>query len=54
MKDKYSINHSKISEKKFKEIIKLFSLDLDTTNKIFNISRITINSLLVKKNDKNI
>ena len=32
MKNKY-INHSKISEKKFREIIKLFSIDLEYAHK---------------------
>ena len=49
MKNKY-INHSKISEKKFREIIKLFCEDLDATkiSHLSNISRITINNLLTK------
>ena len=43
MKNKY-IKHTHISERKFKEIIKLFSLDLEATkiSEIINISRNTI------------
>ena len=49
MKNKY-IKHTHISERKFKEIIKLFSLDLEATkiSEITNISRNTINMLLNK------
>ena len=47
MKNKY-IKHTHISERKFKEMIKLFSLDLEATkiSEITNISRNTINILL--------
>ena len=49
MKNKY-IKHTHISERKFKEIIKLFSLDLEATkiSEITNISRNSINILLNK------
>ena len=49
MKNKY-INHSKISEKKFREIIKLFSLDLEAIkiSKMVNISENTIDKLFYK------
>ncbi|OQY02277.1 MAG: hypothetical protein B6I26_01640 [Desulfobacteraceae bacterium 4572_130] len=49
VKNKY-VNNSKISEAKFREIIKYFALDLEA-NKIFiliNISRNTINKYLHK------
>ena len=44
MKNKY-VYRSRISEKKFREIVKLFSLDLeaDQTAKITGLSRNTIN-----------
>jgi transposase len=44
MKNKY-VYRSRISEKKFREVLKLFSLDLeaDQTAKIVNLSRNTIN-----------
>ena len=44
MKNKY-VYRSRISEKKFREIVKLFSLDLeaDQTAEIVGFSRITIN-----------
>ncbi|GHV47865.1 hypothetical protein FACS189499_06120 [Clostridia bacterium] len=46
MKNKY-IYHSKISEAKFREIVKLFSMDLNATQtaELANLSRNTINSL---------
>ena len=49
MKNKY-IKHMHISERKFKEIIRLFSLDLEANkiSEITNISRNTINTLLAK------
>ena len=53
MKNKY-INHSKISEKKFREIIKLFSIDLECTqiSKIISINRKTVNNLLNKVRER--
>ena len=53
MKNKYC-NRSRISEKKFREIIKYFSLDLeaDKISKLSGISRPTINKLLVKIREK--
>ena len=49
MKNKY-IKHTHISERKFKEIIRLFSLDLEANkiSEITNISRNSINALLAK------
>ena len=49
MKNKYS-NYSRISEGKFREVLKCFSLDLTSSNtaKLTNISRNTINSLFNK------
>lgn len=49
MKNKY-INRSKISEKKFREIVKLFSLDLTATqiSKLTFVNRNTINALILK------
>lgn len=46
MQNKYK-NHSHISEKKFREILKYFSLDFTATNtsKITGISRNTINKI---------
>jgi hypothetical protein len=48
MKNKY-ISRSKISEAKFRQIVKLFALDLDATqiSKIAGISRVTINRYLM-------
>ena len=53
MKNKYC-NRSRISEKKFREIIKYFSLDLeaDKISKLSGVSRPTINKLLVKIREK--
>ena len=49
VKNKYA-NRSKISEKKIREIIKLFSLDLDASQitKISGLNRNTINRYLVE------
>ena len=49
MKNKYS-NYSRISEGKFREVLKCFSLDLTSSNtaKLTGISRNTINSLFNK------
>ena len=49
MKNKY-IKHTHISEKKFRKIIKLFSIEIEATkiSHLSNISRITINNLLNK------
>ena len=49
MKNKYII-HSRISEKKFREILKLFCLDIEAkkTSQITGISRYTINRLYDK------
>ncbi|WP_338103468.1 IS1595 family transposase [Methanolapillus millepedarum] len=48
MKNKY-VNRSKISEAKFRQIVKLFALDLDATqiSQIVGVSRITINRYLM-------
>jgi len=48
MKNKY-ISRSKISEAKFRQIVKLFALDLDATqiSRIAGVSRVTINRYLM-------
>ena len=53
MKNKYC-NRSRISEAKFREIIKYFSLDLeaDKISKLSGISRPTINKILTKIREK--
>jgi len=53
MKNKYC-NRSRISEKKFREIIKYFSLDLEAEkiSKLSGISRPTINKILTKIREK--
>jgi len=49
MKNKY-VNHSKISEAKFREIVKYFSFDFTATNiaKLSGVSRVTINRYLAE------
>lgn len=49
MKNKY-VYHSKISEAKFRQIVKLFSLDLTATQiaELTNLNRKTIDALIVK------
>ena len=53
MKNKYGVR-SQILEKKFREIIKYFSLDLkaDKISKLSGISRPTINKILLKVREK--
>ena len=53
MKNKYC-KRSRISEKKFREIIKCFSLDLEAEkiSKLSGISRSTINKILTKVREK--
>ena len=53
MKNKYC-NRSRISEAKFREIIKYFSLDLEAEkiSKLSGISRPTINKILTKTREK--
>jgi len=53
MKNKYC-NRSRISEKKFREIIRYFSLDLEAgkISKLSEISRSTINKILTKIREK--
>jgi transposase len=53
MKNKYC-NRSRISEKKFREIIRYFSLDLEAgkISKLSGISRPTINKILTKIREK--
>ena len=49
MKNKY-INRSHISERKFREVLKLFCVDLEATKiaEITKISRVTVNAILMR------
>lgn len=49
MKNKY-LNHAHISEKKFKDILRLFCVDLEATkiSELTNISRVSVNAILMR------